>query len=85
MERCALSNGDWIRAAANAIAFSRTGHAAAAPKKHQSRCNVWMGGHGEFKCGPRGRFALAHNYPLCASIIDRQIDSPSPKPPGFVV
>ncbi len=28
MERCALSNGDWIRAAANAIAFSRTGHAA---------------------------------------------------------
>src|SRR6267154_2757268 len=50
MERCALSNGDWIRAAANAIAFSRTGHAAAAPK-HQSRCNVWMGGHGEFKCG----------------------------------
>ena len=34
MERCALSNGDWIRAAANAIAFSRTGHAAAAPK-HQ--------------------------------------------------
>ena len=34
---------------------------------------------------PRGRFALAHNYPLCASIIDRQIDSPSPKPPGFVV
>ena len=40
MERCALSNGDWIREAANAIAFSRTGHAAAAPK-HQSRCNVW--------------------------------------------
>jgi hypothetical protein len=31
MERCALSNGDWIRAAANAIAFGRTGHAAAAP------------------------------------------------------
>ena len=54
MERCALSNGDWIRAAANAIAFSRTGHAAAAPK-HQSRCNVWMGGHGEFKCGAAGQ------------------------------
>jgi len=32
MERCALSNGDWIRGAANAIAFGRTGHAAAAPK-----------------------------------------------------
>ena len=29
MERCALSNGDWIRAAANAIG----GHAAAAPKQ----------------------------------------------------
>jgi hypothetical protein len=84
MERCALSNGDWIRAAANAIAFSRTGHAAAAPK-HQSRCNVWMGRHGESNVAPRGRFALAHNCLLCASIIDRQIDSPSPKPPGFVV
>jgi hypothetical protein len=34
---------------------------------------------------PQGTFALAHNRPLCASIIDRQIDSPSPKPPGFVV
>jgi hypothetical protein len=53
MERCALSNGEWIRAAANAIAFSRTRHAAAAPK-HQSRCNVWMGRHGEFKCGAAG-------------------------------
>src|SRR5713226_6135305 len=34
---------------------------------------------------PRGRFALAHNCPLCASIIDRQIDSRSPKPSGFVL
>jgi hypothetical protein len=54
MERCALSNGDWIRAAANAIAFGRTGHAAAAPK-NQSRCNVWMGRYGEFKCGAAGQ------------------------------
>jgi hypothetical protein len=54
MERGALSNGDWIRAAANAIAFGRTGHAAAAPK-HQSRCNVWMGRHGEFKCDAAGQ------------------------------
>src|ERR1700719_2416406 len=50
MERRALSNGDWIRVAVKAIAFSRTRHGAAAPK-HQSRCNVWMGRDGEFKCG----------------------------------
>jgi hypothetical protein len=37
------------------------------------------------KLAPRGTLGLAHNRPLCASIIDRQIDSPSPKPPGFVV
>jgi hypothetical protein len=30
------------------------------------------------KIAPRGTFALAHNRPLCVSIIDRQIDSPSP-------
>jgi S-(hydroxymethyl)glutathione dehydrogenase/alcohol dehydrogenase len=29
--------------------------------------------------------ALAHNRPPCASTIERQIDSPSPKPLGFVV
>ena len=82
MERCALSNGDWIRAAANAIAFSRTGHAAAAPK-HQSRCNVWWVDTVNSNVAPRGRFALAHNCPLCASIIDRQIDSPSPQTARF--
>ena len=37
------------------------------------------------KIAPRGTLGLAHNRPLCASIIDRQIDSPSPKPLGFVV
>src|SRR5712691_2281052 len=41
MERCALSNGDWIRAAANANAFSWTRHAAAAPK-HHSRGGGWI-------------------------------------------
>jgi hypothetical protein len=30
------------------------------------------------KIAPRGTLGLAHNRPLCASIIDRQIDSPSP-------
>jgi len=82
MERCALSNGDWIRAAANAIAFSRTGHAAAAPK--HDAMSGWADTVNS-NVAPRGRFALAHNCPLCASIIDRQIDSPSPKPLGFVV
>ena len=37
------------------------------------------------KIAPRGRLGLAHNRPLCASIIDRQTDSPSPKPPDFVL
>ena len=59
------------------------GHAAAAPK-HQSRCNVWMGRALNSNVAPRGRFALAQ---ICAvmRLDDRQIDSPSPKPPGFVV
>src|SRR5712691_8562312 len=48
MERCTLSNGDGIRAAANAIAFSRTRHAAAAPK-HHSRCGGWMSRRNEAK------------------------------------
>src|SRR5271156_6530206 len=34
---------------------------------------------------PRGTFAFAHNRPPCASMIDRQIDSPSPNPLGLVV
>jgi len=34
---------------------------------------------------PRGTFALAHRRPPCASMIDRQIDRPIPKPPDFVV
>jgi two-component system, sensor histidine kinase and response regulator len=31
---------------------------------------------------PQGTFARAHNRPPCASMIERQIDSPSPKPPS---
>jgi hypothetical protein len=37
------------------------------------------------KIAPRGTLGLAHNCPLWASMIDWQIDRPSPKPPGFVV
>src|SRR5258707_11167077 len=33
---------------------TRALNAAAAPK-HRSRCNVWMGRHGEFKCGAAGQ------------------------------
>ena len=80
MERCALSNGDWIRAAANAIG-TRRGRAQAT---NHDAMSGWADTVNS-KAAPRGRFALAHNCPLCASIIDRQIDSPSPKPPGFVV
>jgi hypothetical protein len=45
---CTLSNGGWIRAAANVIAFSRTRHAAAAPK-HHSRCGGWISRRNEAK------------------------------------
>jgi hypothetical protein len=34
---------------------------------------------------PLGTFELAHNRPPWASMIERQIDSPSPKPPGLIV
>ena len=37
------------------------------------------------KVAPRGRLALAHIRPPCASTIERQIDSPIPIPSGFVV
>src|SRR5262249_49370576 len=33
---------------------------------------------------PPGSFWLAPNRPPCASMIDRQIDSPIPRPPDFV-
>jgi hypothetical protein len=34
---------------------------------------------------PQGTFVLAHNRPPCASMIERQIDNPSPKPLGLVL
>ena len=34
---------------------------------------------------PRGKLALAHNRPPCPSTIERQIDSPRPRPFGLVV
>src|SRR6266851_7914318 len=34
---------------------------------------------------PWGMFAVAHIRPPCASMIERQIDSPMPMPPGLVV
>jgi len=37
------------------------------------------------KMAPRGWFASAHNRPPCASMIERQIESPIPKPVGLVV
>src|SRR5262245_21268252 len=47
----------------------------------------YLGGAGSvnLKTAPRGWFALAHSRPSCASMIDRQIESPSPRPPGLVV
>jgi hypothetical protein len=37
------------------------------------------------KTAPRGSLAPAHSWPLWASMMDRQIESPIPTPPGFVV
>ena len=38
-----------------------------------------------WKTAPRGELALAHNFPPCDSMIERQIDNPSPRPFGLVV
>ena len=47
-------------------------------------CSGWAGTV-NWKTAPRGSFALAHNRPSCASMIERQIDSPIPIPVGLVV
>src|SRR5260370_15416838 len=43
------------------------------------------GGRVNWNTAPRGSFAVAHSRPPCALMIDRQIDSPMPIPPAFVV
>ncbi len=43
------------------------------------------GRKGELKNAPRGSFALADNRPPWASMIERHMDSPMPKPPCLVV
>jgi hypothetical protein len=42
-------------------------------------------GRVNWKLAPRGTVAAAHTRPPCASMIERQIDSPMPIPPGLVV
>jgi len=37
------------------------------------------------KIAPPSGLAVTHKRPACASMIERQIDSPIPRPPGFVV
>jgi hypothetical protein len=39
----------------------------------------------KLKIAPRGWLAVTHKRPPCASMIERQIDSPMPKPSAFVV
>jgi hypothetical protein len=39
----------------------------------------------KLKMAPLGWLAVTHNHPPWASMIERQIDSPMPKPSGFVV
>lgn len=52
--------------------------------------SIWFGssplvGRVNWKTAPRGTFALAHNRPACATMIERHIDNPTPKPLGLVV
>src|ERR1700733_4888962 len=46
---------------------------------------VELDGNVNWKTAPRGALALAHNRPPYGSMIERQIDSPSPRPFGLVV
>ena len=39
----------------------------------------------ELELAPWGTFAVAHSRPPCASMIERQIESPMPIPPDLVV
>jgi len=39
----------------------------------------------KWKVAPWGALEVTHKRPACASMIERQIDSPIPRPPGFVV
>jgi len=56
------------------------------PRPHSTHdATAGCAGTMKLKIAPCGVLGLAHNRPLCASIIDRQIDSPSPKPSDFVV
>jgi hypothetical protein len=54
---------------------------------HRSRFSFYVSvtRQRELKYGSCGSLALAHKRPPCASMIERQIDKPTPKPPGFVV
>jgi hypothetical protein len=45
---------------------------------------LWAG-RVNWKLAPRGTVAAAHTRPPWASMIERQIDSPIPIPPGLVV
>ena len=60
-----------------------TGEVVALRDKHDQTSE--RAGNVNWKTAPRGRFALAHNRPPCASMIERQMDSPIPKPVDLVV
>src|SRR5437016_14103162 len=42
-------------------------------------------GRAKWKVAPWPGFAVAQSRPRCPSMIERLMDSPMPKPPGFVV
>ena len=45
----------------------------------------WLNRNVKQKTVPRGSFGVAQSRPPCASTIERQMESPMPKPVGFVV
>ena len=52
---------------------------------HHQYADLICDSDSEMKDRASGAFALAHNRPPCASIIERQIDNPIPMPAGLVV
>ena len=58
-----------------------------APVRYSSRYDAISQcvGRVNWKVAPWGTFAVAHTRPPCASMIERQIDSPMPMPLGLVV
>src|SRR6185295_2722767 len=76
--------------------FGECAHSLARPSDRDEcrRLRSWPAAHSTFsflrgsenwKAAPRGGFGATHSRPPCASMIERQIQSPIPMPSGLVV